>query len=147
MAFEEVRQAAYVEMERNRLRTQADELKQRARKLAQEGDARLDGARQRMMYALSGGTARRIAGFEPIDEEAYVSAEQASTYYGERIANPFSAAEKQQIEDAAYERPRTLAEQAQDIYGRTREAAATDRLAAANIALMSDDDFSQDTGC
>lgn len=149
MAFEEVRQAAYIEMERNRLRTQADELKQRARKLGHEGDARLDGARQRMMFALTGGTAARVAQFDPLDEKA-----------------------EEQGYDVDYERPRTLLEQAADIrsaeseayaryadeshrdfdhendaFEKRRAQSATDRLAAANLALMGDDDFSQDRGC
>jgi predicted nuclease with TOPRIM domain len=142
MAFEEVRQAAYVEMERNRLRTHADDLKQQARKLAQEGEARLCKARDRVLFALTGGTAARVAQF-------------GDTFYGERISNPFSAEEKrravdlmeQDEDDVAYERPRTLSEQAQAIYGRTRESSATDRLAAANIASMVDDEFNHDSGC
>lgn len=106
-------------------------------------------ARRQMMFALTGGTAARVAQFDPLDEKA-----------------------EEQGYDVDYERPRTLLEQAADIrsaeseayaryadeshrdfdhendaFEKRRAQSATDRLAAANLALMGDDDFSQDRGC
>jgi chromosome segregation ATPase len=137
MAFEEVRQAAYVEMERNRLRTHADDLKQQARKLGQEGEARLAKARDRMLFALTGGTASQ---FSADEGETYVTAEEAKAYFSERVANPFSPDAKR--------RALTLLEQAAEIEAGSREQVATDKLLEANRRAMRDDDvFPQDTGC
>lgn len=119
MAFEEVRQAAYVEMERNRLRTAAEDLRHQARKLGHEGDARLQKARERMLFALTGGHAFQAEIVEHHEDHEDFPADVC--------------------------RPRTLMEQAQDVYQGTREAAATDKLLAANIALMGDEDYSE--GC
>jgi chromosome segregation ATPase len=133
MAFEEVRQAAYLEMERNRVRTEADELKHRARKLGHEGEARLTKARQRMMFALVGDLNVFVPDAEPVGgnqnnrPRGLMLVEQAAMI--EAGAMPW------QVENAIY-----------NMTG-TREEAATDKLAAANLALMADDDFELGAGC